>query len=588
MRAESTHGFGCCYEPKHGRDSNALQGLKTACCRLQPPEARGNLVLMRTDEGPEAMTAAKPGGRQPTPLAAFMLGCLVAGALLGPHQQLRNGAALVAPEHDNEGRAATASAPGPPLPLPWQPLLSTAARRRGIAFYGSGRRIERVAARLLAGLPITAATLGGSVTVGAGSSGQKGGPKPNSYPQLFFRFLNASFPHRDHVFLNKGIGATTSGIYAVCADKMLPEGVDLVVVELTFNEPEDAPFTFPQRRGFERLLRKLARMPRSPAVVVLHHYAWHYSRGDGVAAGLFYRPAESQLSTLAQYYDLPSPSLRNALYPLMQADVAPFKVGRVRKAGDKSLVGAKLPVAGPKLVDEYFYHDGIHPSDTGHKALAELLAAVVQTAVANVLADGKVPRPGRPPEPKPLKLPPPMIPGNNDAPTSVCSMQEDFKGVAKGMSGFSYVAERPNGTTFVEQKWGYRGESPGSWIELQVSTEETPGQRGQATVYLGHLRSYEGMGAVRVECRSGCACAPSRADGLWSARVSLMQMHTFQTTQHPRCTIRATILDLPTSGSGGSRGRGHKFQLSAIMVAHQPVVLSSYASQAADLASVAG
>lgn len=27
-----------------------------------------------------------------------------------------------------------------------------------------------------------------------------------------------------------------------------------------------------------------------------------------------------------QYYDLPSPSLRNALYPLMQANVAPFKV----------------------------------------------------------------------------------------------------------------------------------------------------------------------------------------------------------------------------------------------------------------------
>lgn len=491
----------------------------------------------------------------------------------------------MAPQDDAEGRGVTEPTSGPPLPLPWQPLLSTAARRRGIAFYGSGRRMERVAARLLAGLPITAAMLGGSVTVGAGSSGQKGGSKPNSYPQLFFRFLNASFPHREHVFLNKGIGATTSGIYAVCADKMLPEGVDLVVVELTFNEPEDAPFTFPQRRGFERLLRKLARMPHTPAVIVLHHYAWHYSRGDGVAAGLFYRPAESQLSTLAQYYDFPSPSLRNALYPLMQADVAPFKVGRVRKVGDKSLVGAKLPAAGPKLAANYLYHDGIHPSDTGHKALAELLAAVVQTAVSNVLAEGKALPHGNPPPLKPLKLPPPMIPGNNDAPTSVCAMQEDFKGVAKAMSGFRYVAERPDGDTFVEQKWGYRGESAGSWVELLVSTEESPGMHGEATVHLGYLRSYDGMGAVRVECRSGCTCAATRADGLWSAHVSLMQMHSFQTTQHPRCTLRATILDLPTNGT---RGRGYKFQLSAIMVAHQPVVLSSYASQAADLASVAG
>ncbi len=57
-----------------------------------------------------------------------------------------------------------------------------------------------------------------------------------------------------------------------------------MVVELTFNEPEDAPFTFPQRRGFERLLRKLARMPRSPAVVVLHHYAWCGRRATWPAA----------------------------------------------------------------------------------------------------------------------------------------------------------------------------------------------------------------------------------------------------------------------------------------------------------------
>ena len=36
----------------------------------------------------------------------------------------------------------------------------------------------------------------------------------------------------------------------------------------------DIPFTSPQRRAFEQLLRKLARLPGQPAVVVLHHYAW--------------------------------------------------------------------------------------------------------------------------------------------------------------------------------------------------------------------------------------------------------------------------------------------------------------------------
>lgn len=71
-------------------------------------------------------------------------------------------------------------------------------------------------------------------------------------------------------------------------------------MEFTFNEPADAPFTWPHRKGFEQLLRKLARLPRSPAVIVLHHYAWWFAEGDGLKAGLFYRAGEMQLSTMAQ------------------------------------------------------------------------------------------------------------------------------------------------------------------------------------------------------------------------------------------------------------------------------------------------
>ena len=158
------------------------------------------------------------------------------------------------------------------------------------------------------------------------------------------------------MLLNKGIGATNSGIYAVCFEKLVPAGADLVVVEFTFNEHSAVPFPHPTRRGFEQLLRKLLRLPASPAVIVLHHYAWFYAYGDGVEAGLYYRPAEAQLSTLAQvrraagqglaaarapsgvlapltcappccsqYYDIPAPSVRNALYRMMQADVAPYK-----------------------------------------------------------------------------------------------------------------------------------------------------------------------------------------------------------------------------------------------------------------------
>ena len=78
-----------------------------------------------------------------------------------------------------------------PPPLPWKPLLTAAQLRRGLSFYGSGARIERVAARLLAGQPITAVTVGGSVTRGAGAS-----KVSKQYPEMFFQFIQSTFPHR--------------------------------------------------------------------------------------------------------------------------------------------------------------------------------------------------------------------------------------------------------------------------------------------------------------------------------------------------------------------------------------------------------
>jgi hypothetical protein len=36
------------------------------------------------------------------------------------------------------------------------------------------------------------------------------------------------------------------------------------------------------------------------------------------------------------------------------------------------------------------------------------------------------------------------------------------------------------------------------------------------------------MGLALVECRSGCACRASLADGYWSYKASLTQMHKFR------------------------------------------------------------
>ena len=40
-------------------------------------------------------------------------------------------------------------------------------------------------------------------------------------------------------------------------------------------------------------------------------------------------------------------------------------------------------------------------------------------------------------------------------------LQEDFKPMVRRSSGFEWRPERPNATTFVEQKWGWTGQAVG-------------------------------------------------------------------------------------------------------------------------------
>lgn len=118
-------------------------------------------------------------------------------------------------------------------------------------------------------------------------------------------------PRSKHVFANKGIGGTSSGIFTACVEALVPPEADLVrtpwdccwqadrrgrlgqavragaapwppycdasgspspalprpppgvpqaIVEFTYNEPDNEPFDSPPRRGFEELLRKLLKL----------------------------------------------------------------------------------------------------------------------------------------------------------------------------------------------------------------------------------------------------------------------------------------------------------------------------------------
>ena len=106
---------------------------------------------------------------------------------LQQQQQMQPGGSAAAEALPPTGLASNATH----LRLSWEALLTRDELLRGMAFYGTGRRLQRMARKLLDGQPVKVAMLGGSITKGSGASGPEA-----SYPSRFFEALNASFPHR--------------------------------------------------------------------------------------------------------------------------------------------------------------------------------------------------------------------------------------------------------------------------------------------------------------------------------------------------------------------------------------------------------
>ena len=106
---------------------------------------------------------------------------------------------------------------------------------------------------------------------------------------------------RQHELVNRGVGATGSSIFAACWRRWVDEGADLVILEFSINDAQDAPFTSPERRAYEQLVRALLRLPGRPALLQLHHHRWwHPVPGSrALSGGVFYEPPlEAQLGVL--------------------------------------------------------------------------------------------------------------------------------------------------------------------------------------------------------------------------------------------------------------------------------------------------
>ena len=86
-----------------------------------------------------------------------------------------------------------------------------------------------------AGKPIGVGISGGSITIGTGT-------KTFNEDGFFGRivsWINATYPHSDHKFVNGGMGGSTSGYMAQCIERYLPglSEMDIIFLEFDLQDP---------------------------------------------------------------------------------------------------------------------------------------------------------------------------------------------------------------------------------------------------------------------------------------------------------------------------------------------------------------
>ena len=198
---------------------------------------------------------------------------------------------------------------------------------RAISNMGNSARIKEVMKRALAGEDITVAFLGGSITQGSLSSTPE-----TCYAYRVYRWWCESFPKAEITYINAGIGATDSQFGCARAESdVLRYKPDFMIIEYSVNDASNDHYL----ETYEGLVRKCYYSDLKPAVLLVHNVC--YDNGSN---------AERVHSRVARYYDLPSVTMRETIYPLLLKGI---------------------------LENREITPDDLHPNDAGHELVASVI-----------------------------------------------------------------------------------------------------------------------------------------------------------------------------------------------------------------------
>ncbi|BDA43799.1 hypothetical protein COCOBI_04-8160 [Coccomyxa sp. Obi] len=461
---------------------------------------------------------------------------------------------------ENEGHPQARRAAMQEKLLAYRLLVSEQMLAQGLSNVGDSRRMERFFEKLLRGEPVTMVTLGGSITAGQGVS-----MSGDAYIPRIYDWIQTVFPNKKHRFLNRALPGTTSVYVSPCALQMVPPEADFVLLEYTFNDAERAyegqSADDPTRRGFERLVRKMLKLPKRPAVMYFH--VWTPRR----LGFRFFESPENMIEMVPEYYGLPSISMRNAMYHLVENLTVP--------------------------ADWLWRSDINHANCLGHRYMADLIIGYFQNIALHVV--DHAPDSGRGAlryeDAVVQTLPEPMFVGNSEAHASHCRMDEDFRALVSSGQGWKWVNE---GKSPERPKWGFVTEREGDSLTVRVPTEGFVPVEGEPiddsplTIGVSCLMSYEHTGAVLLECEEGCRCRKREYSLRHWNHVSLvywkplLEVTLDNGTDH--CTVRVTN---PVRNASDT-----KLKVSGVMITREDFMVSIFDynkdAEAAERAEKAG
>ncbi len=220
------------------------------------------------------------------------------------------------------------------------------ALENSVMSVGNNARLQKVIEKAQSGEGITLATIGGSITEGAGA----GTYQECWASRLWVRFKTAyGVNNGENVYLvNAGVGGTPSPFGYMRYQREIVDRVpaedadglpDVVVVEYSVNDWEEPT----KHRCYESMVKEILDAPNEPAVILLFAV---FKTGWNL---------QEELRKIGDRYDLMMVSIRDGIYPLI----------------------------GSKIKSEEFFFDEYHPTSLGHRMMMDcMMRAITKAAEA--------------------------------------------------------------------------------------------------------------------------------------------------------------------------------------------------------------